>query len=321
MDAGSIWVNIGAKVDSLVNGVNASKKEIAGLGEAAKGTNKDLISMGSDMKTLTIPLAAVAAATYALSQKYGGMAQELKDLSVQTGVSTDKLQDLKFAATLSGTEFGKVSSALNLLTLKMGEAADEASPAYAAFMGLGIDPKGRTPDEVFDDLALALNSIEDPAKKAAAAQEIFGKNYKDMLPYMEDYIKNQEEIKRNSKYTEEELAQLDDLKVGWDKLGESIDVVQGKFFALIYSVQQNMNKLNPLYRLMYGGDLSGFAESVIDAATLGKYSELQDATTQQNINKKPYISSPTIIINNPSGTPADVAAAVQQASRDLARDL
>ena len=38
-------------------------------------------------------------------QQYGQMANELRDLSYTTGISTDKLQKLQYAAILSGTNF------------------------------------------------------------------------------------------------------------------------------------------------------------------------------------------------------------------------
>lgn len=320
MDAGSIWVTIGAKVDSLVNGVNTSKKEIAGLQGTVKDTNKEMTSWGNDMKTLSIPLLAVGAATYAAVQKFGDMAMELKDLSLTTGISTEKLQELNYTAMLSGTPVAKLSQALNTMTVALGDAAEEASPAYKAFMGLGIDPKGRTPDEVFEDLAIALHSLKDPAEKAAAAQAIFGKNWKEMLPYMETYIEKQDEIKKSAKWTDEELQSMEDAKLGWDRMTGALTIYTGKFIALITYVQENMNKLNPLKGLMEG-NLGDIGTGLADAATLGKYSDLQDALKQEKIDKASKLFNQTINIINPSGTPAEVAAAVQQASRDLARDL
>ncbi len=319
MDAGSIWVTIGAKVDSLVNGVNTSKKEIAGLQGAVKDTNKEMSTWGNDMKTLSIPLLAVGAATYTAVQKFGGLAMELKDLSLTTGISTQKLQDLNYTAMLSGTPVSKLSLALNTMTAALGEAADEASPAYKAFMGLGIDPRGRTPDEVFDDVAVALNNIRDPAAKAAAAQAIFGKNWKEMLPYIETYLTKQEEIHKSAKWTDEELQSMEDAKLGWDRMTGALTIYTGKFLALIQIIQDNMNKLNPIAALM-GGNLGETAGDIADAATGGTFSKLQG-----ELDKKKKIEAMTktfqqhITIINPSGTPADVAAAVQQASRDLAR--
>lgn len=321
-----LWVELGLDPSGLGTGAEEAKQKLEELDTQVKTASKSTEDWMKDIKTLAIPTVALGTAVYMTTQKYGDMASELKDLSKQTGITTGKLQQLQYAALLSNTDISKLSLALTTLTLSLGDAADEASPAYKAFMGLGIDPKGRTPDEVFDDLALALHNIEDPTKRAAVAQDIFGKSWKEMLPYMDTYLEKQEEIKKSPAYSEKDLQNLEDAKIAWDKLTNSLTIYTGKLISLIDTVQSRMNELNPIYQLMNGGefDIGATVSDVANAATLGQMDKLKNAINDKKISdalKKNETMINQIIINNPVGTPSQNAAAVKQASRDLAREL
>lgn len=313
MDAGSIWVTIGANVDGLVNGLHISKKELTEWRDTTNENSKDMVKWGAAMTAAAAPLIGLGYAVHSEIDKFGTMAQSLKDLSFQTGISTDKLQDLQYAALLSGTDVGKLSLALNTMTLAIGDAADKTGPAYTAFMGLGIDPNGRTPDEVFDDLAIALNNIEDPTLKAALAQDIFGKSWKEMLPYMDSYIEKQEEIRKHAKFTPEDLKSMEDAKVGWDKLSDSLTIFEGKLFGHLGTLQKVIDKYNIVARVINGEDIDFGAsyENIVNTATLGQYDKLKTATSGQS-------SAITVNINNPQGTTAENMAAIQAASQQMA---
>jgi hypothetical protein len=298
-------VKISADTKGLDDGLNKSKTSLTQWRDETNKNTGSMLEWGSAIVATTAPLLGLAYVVHSEIDKFGTMAQGLKDLSIQTGMTTDKLQDLQYAALLSGTDVGKLNLALNNLTLAMGNAADQTGPAYKAFMGLGIDPKGRTPDEVFEDLAVALHNIKDPAEKAAIAQDIFGKSWKDMLPYMEEYIKNREEIENHQKFSEEDLKNMEDAKVGWDKLSNSLTIYEGKLFGLLGVLQKVADAYNPVKYMLEGGNvdqLGNWAVNTAENIVSGGQSEtLKNLTTPlpgDVINgvtvKKPFISSPSV---------------------------
>jgi hypothetical protein len=164
-------------------------------------------------------------------QKYGGMANRLQDVSYQTGVSTDKLQQLHYAALLAGDSAEGVDSALSRLTLSMDAATDATSAQAKAFQALSVDPTGKTPDVVFIETAKALTKMDDVTRRNAIAMDLYGRGYKEILPLMETYIANQKEIEAHPIYSKQELRDLAEAKVTWDKLGDSLTIYSGKALA------------------------------------------------------------------------------------------
>jgi hypothetical protein len=311
MDVGSIWVTIGANVDGLVNGLHLSKKELIDWKNTTNENTKDLASWGAALAATAAPLIGLGYVIHTEINKYGTMAQKLSDLSTTTGITTGKLQDLQYAALLSGTNTEKLSLALNTMTVSMGDAASGKGAAWEAFMGLGIDPRGRTPDEVFDDIATSLHEIKDPAEKAAAAQNIFGKSYKEMIPFMEEYITNKDEIARHKTFSDEDLQSMKEAKVGWDKLYDSLNIFEGKLFIHLGTLQKVIDKYNIVAKVINKEpiDLGASAEGILNTATMGQYGQLKTATSGNNVN---------ITINNPQGTTAENVAAIQRASEMMA---
>lgn len=314
MEAGSIWVRLGLDSVNLETGLVNSNAKIQEFSSNAKTTTGNVSALGDALNSTYLKFGLVAGATGLFVTKIGGLAQELGDLSIQTGISTEKLQRLQYTALLSGTSTGSLSLALNTLTRAMGDAADTSTPAYKAFMGLGVDPRGRTPDEVFDDLAKALYSMDDPAQKAAVMQDIFGKNYREMIPYITTYVEKQKEIESHPIWTEKERQSMEDSKVAWDEMVGSITLYSGKLLTVIHDTQEYLNLINPFVNFSKGKGFNVDAENVASFLTGG-------ASNKSGELPAPFKSSITININNPKGTAAENAAALVQASRDLYRGM
>jgi hypothetical protein len=309
MEAGSIWVRLGLDPDQLLFGLDKAKYGMQEWKGQTNQNSRDMAEWGAAIGATVAPLVAMGYAVVDLNQKFGGMAMELRDLSLQTGFTTDKLQDLKYAALLSGTSFGSVSMALNIMTRQMGDAEGSslaAGTALKAFTDLGVDPRGRTPDEVFQAIAFALNNMDDPAQKAAAMQNVFGKNYKDMIPYIATYAEKQQEINSHVTFSQEDLQSMEEAKIAWDTLIDKITIYMGKVVAY--------------QEIGWNGN---YEEEPWIVGTYGAAKKKRDqAIARDPATISEIIQGGTIInIYNPKGTPAENAAAVTQASRDLARGV
>src|SRR5262245_27132706 len=99
--AGSAYVEISARTDKL-------------RAELAKG-RKDLSSWSSSLApsltSLSAAFAGVTAAAAMSVREFAKVGSEINDVAMRTGLATDQLQDLKFAAAQSGASLADVEAA------------------------------------------------------------------------------------------------------------------------------------------------------------------------------------------------------------------
>lgn len=114
-------------------------------------------------------------------------AHELELMSIRTGMSTEKLQELGYAASLTGGSLEGMARTFKFLEKNAGAAAKKGGDASTNFGGLGVSVKDaagkmKEPSELFMDIAEAIKNMEDPYKRVQAAQKVFGRQGTQMLP-------------------------------------------------------------------------------------------------------------------------------------------
>lgn len=106
------------------------------------------------------------------------LAGQLDDLAQQTGVSREALQELGYAAALSGADLETAAMGLKKLAVGMQDAAKTGKgPLVDGLNAIGISLsslKGESLDQNLEAIASAFAKMPDGAKKAAAAADIFG---------------------------------------------------------------------------------------------------------------------------------------------------
>lgn len=114
-------------------------------------------------------------------------ADDLNTLSVKTGIATDELQKLQYAAGTIDVDVNTVAGAMGKLTKNMDAAAGGSGAAADAFSKLGVavkkdDGTFRDRNEVFQDAIKALGGIADETERDATAMAIFGKSATELNP-------------------------------------------------------------------------------------------------------------------------------------------
>ena len=112
---------------------------------------------------------------------------ELQKLSQTTGISTEGLSRLRFAAEQSGTSLDTVVKAQRRLAANSVDAANGIGDARQAFTDLGIDAKALAdlnPEAQFEVLADAIASVENPTQRLAYAQDLLGRSGAELLPLL-----------------------------------------------------------------------------------------------------------------------------------------
>jgi hypothetical protein len=112
----------------------------------------------------------------------------LNDLKDATGSSIENISALEDIAKRTGSSFDTVSAAL----MKMNKGLNAAKPGSdteRAFTALGLsvaELKRQDPAEALRSVSVALSGYADDANKARFAEEVFGKNLKEVAPLLKD---------------------------------------------------------------------------------------------------------------------------------------
>ena len=159
----------------------------------ASGLDKALSGIDGKMKKLGIAMAAAGTAIVgsliAITLKAASAADNIEEMGQRTGLSTTLLQELDYAAKLTGTSIEGLEVATKRMAVTLNDAATGGEEAQQKLAALGLtisDLQGLSPDEQFLRIAKALGAIPDPTKRAALAIDIFGRSGTDLLPMLTD---------------------------------------------------------------------------------------------------------------------------------------
>jgi len=227
-DVGSLWVRLGLDSSNLKAGLAQAKTDLTGWRDETNKSTADMTKWGAAIGATVAPIAAMSYAVYGAIEKFGGLSEQISDLSYTTGLSTDKIQQLQYAAVLSGTEFSALTMGVNQLTLSVSKAGDATSETGKAFAELGVSVDGRAIDQVFDDTAMALVNMENETRRNEIAMSLYGRSWKEMLPFVQDYIDKKKEIEGISLLSPEEIEANKESKAELDALGKRIETYEGK---------------------------------------------------------------------------------------------
>ena len=172
-------VEIGASGEKALQQIEKGGKSASGGLEALTSRAKSL--SGSIKLMAASALSAVSIGGLALLTKNAiDSADAIAKTADNIGISTDALQELRFAADLSGVSQERFDKALQKFTIRIGEAAAGTGEAKDAFNLLGIsvlDAEGRlqSTETILNQVSDALSGIESPTERARVAYNLFGR--------------------------------------------------------------------------------------------------------------------------------------------------
>lgn len=132
-------------------------------------------------------IGAIATAFVKCSTDVAEFADDLLSLSAQTGIATDELQKMQYAADFVDVSVETMTGSMNKLTKTMSNARDGSKEASEAFKKLHIritDGKGalRDSNDVFYETIDRLGQIKNETERDALAMKIFGKSAQELNP-------------------------------------------------------------------------------------------------------------------------------------------
>lgn len=138
---------------------------------------------------LSLAGATAAASVFAMAQSTANAGDEMLAMSKKTGIGTEALSQLQFAAKQSSVDTGTLQNGLKFLSKNMVEATKSGSETAITFQKMGIKVKDATgkmlpTEEVLLNFADKLKAMPDGAKKTATAMDVFGRAGADLIPLL-----------------------------------------------------------------------------------------------------------------------------------------
>lgn len=132
---------------------------------------------------------AVVGGFTAMANKTGEYAGSILDASRKTSISTDLLQQLKYAGEQSGVEFESLTGSATKLNKVLADAQTGGKGSIETFKNLGVaikDSNGnaRSSSDVYNDVIMKLATMGDSAEANALGNEIFGKSFANIKPLL-----------------------------------------------------------------------------------------------------------------------------------------
>lgn len=208
--------NAEADLNSLNNQVDENKqkiadsgKEMGNLGDVVNGlTSKLGIQLPDSMKSsmnamgnldtsalaMAGGFAAVAAAIVkaekamiSMTKESAAFADNIITLSMQTGQSTQQLQEFSYATELIDVSVDTLQGSLRKLTNNMQDTMNGTGNAKASFEALGVsvtnaDGSMRSANDVFYETIDALGQVKNETERDAMSMDIFGRSAQDLNP-------------------------------------------------------------------------------------------------------------------------------------------
>lgn len=250
-------------------------KIIADLQDNASQKLQDLNSLLGEFGKGLMTGALVAAGAFIVNE-FANMTKaaidfgdSLDNMAQRTGVSTDELSKLAYAAQMSDTSLEGIQTGFRKLSQSMIQAQEAGSEQAEIFKQIGVattDSTGKLRDtnEVMEDLADVFKEMPDGAGKTALAMELLGKSGTDLIPFLNSGKDGLRELKKEAEefgnvWSPEKSKEAAEFNDNIDRMG---NVFKGLFTQIAQNLLPTFNAL--IEAIVQSGKEGGILRAVID---------------------------------------------------------
>ena len=273
-----VTVTLGAKDEGLSKSLQSVSKNLEDLNNKGAGASKgfDLsfgkigLAAGVAGAAVKAGMMAVEGATAAARAVVDGFGQaidlggQLTDLSSRTGETAGNLLVLQRAFENSGVGADKVGGSINKLQKFMADAAAGGAEQTATLNALGIsmsDLAGKTPTEQMQVLASKIAGISDPAQRARASMEVFGKSGGELLPLLNNFSGELDAAKGQLGSMP---GVMDRSAAAMDELGDNFSAIKTKTMEFAAGfLESALPALNAFVSSLTGVDAAGWGQKLM----------------------------------------------------------
>lgn len=230
-----ILISLGIDVDD--SGLKKADDSVSGLVNQVRG------------------FASAAAAAFAVNRVYefanatAAAADAVNDTAERIGISAQALQELGFAAQMSGSSTESLNASLQILGRNVGNALGGGSAARN-FQSLGIalrDSAGnaRPLGDVFQDIAQKASEARSPQERMAIATRLLGRNASSLAPLLASGAEGIEELRdvfnaNGGGFTGEALDAAKQYNDQMDIINAQMNRLRGNILVALMPVIQNL---------------------------------------------------------------------------------
>lgn len=220
IEAGRAFVRVSMNDTAFVRGIRRAQMRLQSFGKAGIATGAAFTGAG----------AAILAPLGLLAQQFAATGDQAGKMAARTGVAAEAIQELAFAAEQSGASAETLEKGFAGLSRTYLEAKRGSAVAVDALNEIGLsfkDIQNLQPDEQFAAIAEGIAKISNESIRGAAAQNIFGRAGRQLLPLLKSGAEGiaalrQEARDLNIPLTNEEVAAAEALTDAMNRLKRSI---------------------------------------------------------------------------------------------------
>lgn len=187
-DAGQSMGNLGDVVNGLTSklgiqlpdGMKSSMNAMGNLDTSA-------LALAGGFAAVATAIVKAEKAMISMTKESASFADNIITLSMQTGQSTEQLQEFSYATELIDVSVDTLQGSLTKLTNNMQDTMNGTGNAKASFEALGVsvtnaDGSMRSANDVFYETIDALGQVKNETERDAMSMDIFGRSAQDLNP-------------------------------------------------------------------------------------------------------------------------------------------
>ena len=229
---GDVAVRVGADVGPLKIGLQDGGRAVDRFGQKSR---RNSAALAKNLKHVAVAAAAMGTALVAASRQAISSLDKIGKTADKLGITTDELQELRFAAKSAGIETNTLDMAIQRFTRRAAEAAAGTGEAKAALEEMGIsltDQNGnmRSTTDLLADVADAMKNTGSQADRVRLAFKLFDSEGVSMVNMLQDGSQAFREVTRDARnfgavVDEEAVRAAEELE---DKMGRLGDGIKGQ---------------------------------------------------------------------------------------------
>lgn len=236
----SFTLKLNDQLTSKLSKIGSSIKNTMGrIGRAAKAGGMMAVKAFAAIGTAAV---AAVGSILALGKAFASYGDKFGKMATRTGIGAEALQELGYAAEISGTSIDSLAQALFRARRRIGNMAlGGGGPAKRALETLGLDAKKLSrmaPEAQFKVLITALKGVANEAERNQLAFEIFGDNFRDIQPLIAASAESMDEMRERANrlglvLSGDEIRQAEALTDAFYELGQVVKMTFVKLGAAL----------------------------------------------------------------------------------------
>ena len=191
------------KLNSVVDGVKDKLESVQGVSgkfaDKLDGVSSKLGGAAKAMAPVSAAAGVLGGALVATAKKTADHTDEIDKMSQKLGMSRTAYQEWDYVLSQAGTDINSMMMGMKTMTNKVDDCARAGSTAGTAFGELGIswaDLKGKSREDIFALTIERLQGCQDETKRAALANDLFGKSGQNLAPLLNEGAEATEALKQ-----------------------------------------------------------------------------------------------------------------------------